>query len=240
MTAAEQHPGPAMPPADGVRPTDGMRPADGMRPGGPTPGGPASGGPAPGGLTPGGPTPGGPTSGGPVPGGGRPPRRWLKALVVFLLIAIPAGYLVISALQSRNGGEDKAEAASAKGLSAGYPTRVQRRIYDVPVPPYSKKVAFYETNSWKVSSLYVQFVTDRDGLDAFLAKIGTRRSALAEGEVTITGDQAKKVGWQVGAAGHDWAGMVLKQKDPQPKLRITVKFDSPEHPKVYVVSTVTP
>ncbi|GAA2341164.1 hypothetical protein SVIO_081120 [Streptomyces violaceusniger] len=202
-----------------------MPPADGMRPGGPTPGGP----------TPGGPTPGGPTS-----GGGRPPRRWLKILVVFLLIAIPAGYLVISAIQSRNGGEDKAEAASAKGLAAGYPTRVQRRIYDVPVPPYSKKVAFYETNSWKVSSLYVQFVTSRDGLDSFLAKLGTRRSALDKGEVTITKEQARKVGWQVGAPGHDWAGMVIKQEDPQPKLRITVKFDSPAHPKVYVVSTVTP
>ncbi|WP_166484347.1 hypothetical protein [Streptomyces rhizosphaericus] len=218
MTAADQRPGAAMPPADG------------MRPGGPAPGGPTSGGP----------TPGGPTSGGPVSGGGRPPRRWLKIIVVFLLIAIPAGYLVISALQSRNGGEDKAEAASAKGLSAGYPTRVQRRIYDVPVPPYSKKVAFYETNSWKVSSLYVQFVTSRDGLDSFLHKLGTGRSALDKGEVTITKEQAGKVGWQVGAPGHDWAGMVIKQKDPQPKLRITVKFDNPVHPKVYVVSTVTP
>ncbi|WP_346166988.1 hypothetical protein [Streptomyces javensis] len=208
MTAADQRPGAAMPPADGMRP--------------------------------GGPTPGGPTSGGPVPGGGRPPRRWLKIIVIFLLIAIPAGYLVISAIQSRNGGEDKAEAASAKGLSAGYPTRVQRRIYDVPVPPYSKKVAFYETNSWKVSSLYVQFVTDRDGLDSFLKKLGTRRSALDKGEVTITKEQAGKVGWQVGEPGHDWAGMFIKRQDPQPKLRITVKFDNPAHPKVYVVSTVTP
>ncbi|MCQ8192548.1 hypothetical protein [Streptomyces rugosispiralis] len=213
MTAADQRPGAVTPPADGMRP---------------------------GGATPGGPTPGGPTSGGPTSGGGRTPRRWLKIVVVFLLIAIPAGYLVISAIQSRNGGEDKAEAASAKGLSAGYPSRVQRRIYDVPVPPYSKKVAYYETNSWKVSSLYVQFVTDRDGLDSFLHKLGTGRSALAEDEVTITKEQAEKVGWQVGAPGHDWAGMVIKQKDPQPKLRITVKFDNPTHPKVYVVSTVTP
>ncbi|MFF4477589.1 hypothetical protein ACFY1A_11365 [Streptomyces sp. NPDC001520] len=219
MTAAEQRPGAPMPPA-----------ADGRHPDGPTPGAP----------TPGGPTSGGPTSGGSTPGGGRPPRRWLRAVIVFLLITIPAGYLVISAIQSRNGGEDKAEAASAKGLEAGYPTRVQRRIYDVPVPPHSKKVAFYETNSWKVSSLYVQFVTSSDGLDSFLHRIGTGRSALDKGKVTITGAQAKKVGWQVGEAGHDWAGMEFKQKDPQPKLRITVKFDNPAHPKVYVVSTVTP
>ncbi|GAA1684900.1 hypothetical protein [Streptomyces yatensis] len=224
MTAAEQRPGAPMSPA-----ADGRHP-DGLTSGGSTPGGSLSGGSTPGGSAP----------GGSAPGGGRPSRRWLKGVIVFLLIAIPAGYLVISAIQSRNGGEEKAEAASAKGLSAGYPTRVQRRIYDVPVPPHSKKVAFYETNSWKVSSLYVQFVTSRDGLDSFLHRIGTGRSALDKGKVTITGAQAKKVGWQVGEAGHDWAGMELKQKDPQPKLRITVKFDNPAHPKVYVVSTVTP
>ncbi|WAP58962.1 hypothetical protein [Streptomyces sp. S465] len=196
--------------------------------------------PAPGAVPPGRDS-GAPQSPGPAGGqGGRPPRRWLKALVVFLLITIPAGYLVISAIQSRSGGEEKAEAASAKGLTAGYPTRVQRRIYDVPVPAYSRKVAFYETNSWKVSTMYVQFVTSPQGLDTFLTRIGTHRTALEKGAVTITGKQAEKVGWQVGAPGHDWAGMVLKQKEPQPKLSITVKFDNPSHPKVYVVSTVTP
>ncbi|MFI0815124.1 hypothetical protein ACH4TX_04600 [Streptomyces sp. NPDC021098] len=173
-------------------------------------------------------------------GGRRPRRRWLRAVIVFLLIAIPAGYLAISAMQSRDGGSEKVQAAKSKGLSAGYPSRVQRRIYDIPVPQHSRKVASFETNSWKVSSLYVQFVTSRDGLDRFLAKLGTSSSALEKGAVTITGEQAKKVGWHVGAAGHDWSGMVIKQKDPQPKLRITVRNDNPAHPKVYVVSTITP
>ncbi|MGW2329747.1 hypothetical protein ACWC5C_28875 [Streptomyces sp. NPDC001700] len=174
-------------------------------------------------------------------GAGRSPvRRWLRGVIIFLLIAIPAGYLAISAMQSRDGGSEKVQAAKAKGLSAGYPSRVQRRIYDVPVPQHARKVASFETNSWKTSSLYVQFVTSRDGLDRFLAKLGTRPSALEKGAVTITGEQAKKVGWQVGAAGHDWSGMVIKQKEPQPKLRITVRNDNPSHPKVYVVSTVTP
>ncbi|MGO4430651.1 hypothetical protein AB4Z54_70775, partial [Streptomyces sp. MCAF7] len=82
------------------------------------------------------------------PGGGRPrSRRWLKAVVVFLLITIPAGYMVISALQSRNSGEDKQENASATGLTAGWPSKVQRRIYDVWIPGYSDDVAFYESNS---------------------------------------------------------------------------------------------
>ena len=175
------------------------------------------------------------------PGAGGRPRPWLKALVVFLLIAIPAGYLVISAVQSRNGngGEDAAEKASATGLTEGWPTRVQRRIYDVLVPAHAADVAFYETNSWHTSSLYVQFITSRKGLDRFLTRIGTRRTALEEGGVTISARQAKKVGWRLGD-GHDWSGMTLKQKDPQPKLEITVGLDKPRHPRVYVVSTVTP
>ncbi|MET7937274.1 hypothetical protein [Streptomyces sp. NPDC005322] len=188
-------------------------------------------------------TPPGRDSGAPrwpgAPGdGGRPPRRWFKALVIFLLIAIPAGYLVISALQSRNGGADKAESAQAKGLSAGYPTRVQRRIYDVPVPPYSAKVAFYETNSWDTSRLYVQFITSREGLARFLAQLGTRPSALTD-KVTISAKEARTVGWNLGS-GQDLSGLVVKQKDPQPFLKITVRHPHAAHPKVYVVSTVTP
>ncbi|MEU0846095.1 hypothetical protein ABZ370_42560 [Streptomyces sp. NPDC005962] len=230
MNAAEQRPGAPVPGANGS-------PAPGPN-GSHAPG--ANGSPVP--EQPGAPgvpgTPG--ASGRPGGGGGRPPRRWLRGVIVFLLIAIPAGYLAISAMQSRDGGGEKAQAAKAKGLSAGYPSRVQRRIYDIPVPQHAHKVASYETNSWKVSSLYVQFVTSRDGLDRFLAKLGTRGSALEKGAVTITRDQAKKVGWQVGAAGHDWSGMVIKQKEPQPKLRITVRNDNPDRPKVYVVSTITP
>ncbi|EFL22413.1 probable secreted protein [Streptomyces himastatinicus ATCC 53653] len=217
MTTAEQHPGAS------VSGTNGSPTSD--RPGGSgAPGAPGSSG----------------GSGGSGGDGGRPPRRWLKAVIVFLLITIPAGYLAISAMQSRDGGSEKVQSAKAKGLSAGYPSRVQRRIYDIPVPQNSLKVASFETNSWKVSSLYVQFVTSRDGLDRFLAKLGTGPSALKKGAVTITDEQAKKVGWQVGAAGHDWSGMVIKQKEPQPKLRITVRNDNPAHPKVYVVSTIRP
>ncbi|QKV91932.1 hypothetical protein HUT19_09400 [Streptomyces sp. NA02950] len=176
-----------------------------------------------------------------TPGGddGRPRRRWLRALVIFLLIAIPAGYGVISAIQSREGGENKEERASATGLTEGWPSRVQRRIYDVPIPPYSADVAFYETNSWDESSLYVQFITSREGLHRFLVRAGVRPSALERGEVTISAKEAKKVGWQLGSGKH-WSGTVFQQKDPQPRLEITVNRDNPRHPKVYVVSTVTP
>ncbi|MES4902849.1 MULTISPECIES: hypothetical protein [unclassified Streptomyces] len=171
--------------------------------------------------------------------GGRRSRRWLKALVIFLLITIPAGYMVISALQSRNSGEDKQENAAATGLTEGWPSKVQRRIYDVWIPGYSDDVAFYESNSWETSSLYVQFVTSVQGLDRFLVRLGTDRAELKAGRITIGADDAKKVGWRVGG-DEDWAGTVVKQKEPQPKLDITVDFDNRRHPKVYVVSTVTP
>ncbi|MFI1847521.1 hypothetical protein [Streptomyces sp. NPDC020480] len=172
-------------------------------------------------------------------GGRRPRRRWLKAVVVFLLITIPAGYLVISALQSRDSGEEKQENASANGLTTGWPSKVQRRIYDVWIPSYSADVAFYETNSWKTSALYVQFVTSVQGLDRFLVGLGTDRAELKGGRITIDADDARKVGWKLGG-DEDWAGMVLKQKEPQPELEITVDLDNRRHPKVYVVSTVTP
>ncbi|MDW6059094.1 hypothetical protein SAZ11_14980 [Streptomyces sp. FXJ1.4098] len=219
MTAAEQRP------AAPTAPTNGTSAAHGTSA-----------------VSANGASPPGRGSGGDVgerPGGGPRPRRWLKAVVVFLLITIPAGYMVISALQSRNSGEDKQENASATGLTAGWPSKVQRRIYDVWIPGYSDDVAFYETNSWKTSSLYVQFVTSVQGLDRFLVRLGTDRAELENGRVTIDADDAKKVGWRIGG-DEDWAGMVLKQEEPQPELDITVDFENRRHPKVYVVSTVTP
>ncbi|UQI47127.1 hypothetical protein M1P56_23645 [Streptomyces sp. HU2014] len=166
-------------------------------------------------------------------------HRWVKPLVVFLLIAIPAGYLYISAMQSRGGSESKKEQAKAVGLEEGWPSRLQRRIYEVWIPPYSADVATYETNSWKASSLYVQFTTTRDGLENFLAKSGRNLGDLEEGEVTVDSEEAAEVGWDFGA-GHHWSGTVLEQDKPKPSLEITVNLDNPQYPKVYLVSTTTP
>lgn len=92
-------------------------------------------------------------------------RRALTLLIIVLLIGVPAGYLVISANQSRNSGKDKEEKYSATGLSEGWPSRVQRRIYQVPIPVPAYKVAYYETNNWRTSRLYVQFETTGENLD---------------------------------------------------------------------------
>ncbi|MGP3982213.1 hypothetical protein [Streptomyces sp. KR80] len=166
-------------------------------------------------------------------------RRVLTLLVVVLLIGVPAGYLVISAEQSRDSGRDKEGRAAATGLTAGWPPKVTRRIYHVPIPPYSADVAWYETNSWKISKLYVQFITSNEGLDRFLGRIGTSRAALEQGKGAVTAKEAATVGWSLGS-GENWAGLVNTEPDPRPVQNITVDLSNKAHPKVYIVSTVTP
>ncbi|MEU3752379.1 hypothetical protein AB0H17_06345 [Streptomyces olivoreticuli] len=173
------------------------------------------------------------------PDGGRPRRRWLKAVIVFLLIAIPAGYLYISAMQSRGGSDSKKEQAASTGLEEGWPSRLQRRVYEVTVPSYAEDVANYESNSWKASSLYLQFTTTRAKFAKWLTDVGTSASALKNGEVTIDDDQAAEVGWKFGS-GHHWAGTVREQDKPKPTLSITANLDNPDYPQVFVVSTTTP
>lgn len=192
--------------------------------------------------------PSGGDGGTPPPGGyGGPPqpqgpslrRRVLTLLVVVLLVGIPAGYLVISAKQSRDSGEDKQARAAAKGLTYEWPSRVNRRIYDVPIPQYATDVAWFEVNSWKTSKLYVQFSTSNKGLNRFLHRIGTSRADLREGRITVTAKEAATVGWDLGP-GRDWAGMAQKQPGPQALQHITVDLGDKTRPKVYVVSTLTP
>jgi hypothetical protein len=176
------------------------------------------------------------------PSAGQPPRikprrPVLFALIVFLLIAIPAGYIVISAEQSRDSGEGKEQEAAATGLTNAFPARVQQRIYDVPVPKGSTPVYYYESNSWKTSSLFVQFRTNDGGLDRYLRKVGTDSTALKKGKVTIPAGQAAQVGWDF-TTDEEWAGAVNPKKAPHPSQRIMVSFEEPGHPVVYTVSTV--
>ncbi|CAM5359454.1 hypothetical protein [Streptomyces abikoensis] len=176
---------------------------------------------------------------GPPRAGGSLGRRCLKAVIVFLLVAIPAGYLYISAMQSRGGSESKKEQAAASGLEEGWPTRLQRRLYEVTVPPYAEDVASYETNAWKSSSLFLQFTTTREKFDKWLSDVGSSAADLEDGEVTIDEDEAAEVGWDLGA-GHQWAGTTVEQDKPKPSLEITANLDDPKYPRVFVVSTTTP
>ncbi|MER5179354.1 sugar kinase [Streptomyces sp. NPDC002896] len=166
-------------------------------------------------------------------------RRFLTALIIVLLIGIPAGYLVISANQSRDSGKDKEAKYSATGLTAGWPSKVQRRLYDVPIPAYSEDVAYYETNNWKTSRLYVQFVTSNKGLDKFLDKIGTSGDTLVNEDIAISPRDRRIVGWDFSLPG-SWSGLTHEQKGPQPTLDVVVDRSDPEHPMVYVVSRATP
>lgn len=166
-------------------------------------------------------------------------RRALTLLIIVLLIGVPAGYLVISANQSRNSGKDKERKYSATGLTAGWPSRVQRRLYEVPIPPHSADVAYYETNNWKTSRLYVQFLTSSKGLDTFLAEVGTGADELKRAEIAIGPRDRRIVGWEFTGPG-PWLGLARERKNPTPTLDIVVNRSNPRHPMVYVVSRTTP
>ncbi|MER7519867.1 hypothetical protein [Streptomyces sp. NPDC126499] len=166
-------------------------------------------------------------------------RRWLTAIIIVLLVGIPAGYLVISAGQSRASGRDKERESSVVGLQDNRPSLMKRRIYEIPIPSDAWHVAYYETSNWKTSRLYVQFTTTAAGLDAYLHDSGTSRAALTPGDVTIGSRDAGIVGWDF-RPDHDWSGTTVTREKPRPTSDITVNLTDPAFPRVYVVSTTSP
>jgi hypothetical protein len=166
-------------------------------------------------------------------------RRALTLLIIGLLIGVPAGYLVISANQSRNSGKDKEAKYSATGLTKGWPSKVQRRLYQVPMPHPSGKVAYYETNNWKTSRLYVQFQTPNANLDLFLHDMGISRADLKRDDISITARDQKITGWEFTRPG-PWYGIVHKQKSPKPTQDLVVNMSDAKNPFVYVVSRTVP
>lgn len=173
----------------------------------------------------------------PGPRGPRTPPRWVRWTVVPLLVLVPLGYVIISAAQSRASGPNARQQEAGRKLTQVYPTRLEQRIYQVPIPPGSRYVRNMEQNSWDTSVLYAEFVTNAGGLDTFLAQVGTSRAALTPGEVATTAAQSKAVGWNF-AIPRTWAGVKLTRPGDKPDHTITVDLTHPDHPRVYVVSTV--
>ncbi|WP_236239438.1 hypothetical protein [Streptomyces sp. CC228A] len=166
-------------------------------------------------------------------------HRRLAALVIALLVTASTTYYLISAEQSRSSGRDKQAESSAVGLQDSWPSKMKRRIYEVPIPGGSTDVAYFETSNWKTSRLYVQFTTNSTGLDRYLERSGTERAALEHGRVTVGERDADTVGWDF-AADRDWAATTVPNADPRPTRDITVDLTDPAVPRVYVVSTTTP
>ncbi|MFD6415635.1 sugar kinase [Streptomyces sp. NPDC060194] len=168
-------------------------------------------------------------------------RRAITLLVILLLVGVPAGYLLISAEQSRDSGRDKESKVAVSGLTEGWPSKMQRRVFDLPIPigGRSMDVAFYQTSNYRTSRLYVQFSTTPEGLDEFMTDAGTGVGTLKAGKVTISPADAKVVGWDFSGGG-PWDGATFNQPDPQPTLTITVNEANPARPMVYVVSTTNP
>ncbi|MEU6811129.1 sugar kinase [Streptomyces sp. NPDC046831] len=166
-------------------------------------------------------------------------RRALTLLIIVLLIGVPAGYLVISANQSRDSGKDKEAKYSATGLTPTYPSKVQRRLYQVPVPHPADQVASYETNNWKTSRLYVRFRTTDAGLETFLNTMGVNRSELKKGHITIGERDREVTGWSFTGPG-PWWGLTHEQRNPAPTQDVVVNLSDPVLPQVYVVSRTVP
>ncbi|MCX5193545.1 hypothetical protein OOK31_06505 [Streptomyces sp. NBC_00249] len=165
-------------------------------------------------------------------------RRWVTAIIILLLVGVPAGYLAVSAQQSRESGRDKASKIGAVKVREGWPSRVQRSVYEVPIPMMASLVGYLETNNWHTSRLFVQFGTTPEELDTFLADIGTSRGELTPG-VSISPHDAKVAGWSW-SPKHQWAGISLDAKEPRPARDVTVDLTNPANPRVYVVSTTVP
>ncbi|MFD5657144.1 sugar kinase [Streptomyces hirsutus] len=166
-------------------------------------------------------------------------RRALTLLIIVLLIGVPAGYLMISANQSRASGKDKEARYSANGLTQGWPSKVQRRLYQVPVPHPAWWVATYETNNWKTSRLYVEFETTDAGLSAFLTSMGVQQDDLKRDDITISERDREVTGWKFDRPGI-WSGLVNERKNPAPTHDVVVNEGKPGFPRVYVVSRTVP
>ncbi|MDF3291585.1 hypothetical protein [Streptomyces silvisoli] len=169
-----------------------------------------------------------------------PERRWTRWIVALLLVVISAGYLVISALQSHSAAAARELRAEMAGLVHGSPSAVQRNVYRVPIPPGASDVGFFEANSWRTDSLYVQFTTTPAGLKQFLARLGTRPAQLRSGLITVAipASQTEHVRWRF-PRDHRWAGIALGRPGPHPAYAITTNFDDPQRPAVFVVSTIS-
>ncbi|NBE51790.1 sugar kinase [Streptomyces boluensis] len=166
-------------------------------------------------------------------------RRWFTAIMIVLLIGVPAGYLAISAGQSRDSGRDKEAKYSATGLTAHWPARLQRRIYEVPIPHNSRRVAYYETNNWRTSRLYLQFRTSNEGLDKVLAKMGKDVGDLKKGFNPISQRDRDVVGWVHKNPG-PYYGLTHEQAEPRPSHDVYVDRTDPKHPMIYIVSLAKP
>jgi hypothetical protein len=165
-------------------------------------------------------------------------RRLIPAAIAILLVVGPGGYLAQSAARSHDIAAVRLDTAVRRGTVRARPPAKRLKVYVVPIPLGATDVGYHEANSWRSSSFYAQFTTTPNGLDAFLAGLGSGRRALVEGRVTVTAAQARSAGWDIGPH-HHWAGVSLRAPGPAPDHEVTVNLDHSEAPVVDVVSTVT-
>ncbi|WP_326807254.1 hypothetical protein OG533_30815 [Streptomyces sp. NBC_01186] len=167
----------------------------------------------------------------------RPRHRGTVLLIVVLLIALPGGYLVQSAFQSRDSGKDKERAAAASSLTYARPPKASQRIYNLQVPLAATRVAFYEENSWSKSTMWLEFRTTKKRLAEFMKDLGSSGKSLHKGKIAISGKQAREVGWRFEEPGHRYWGLIHHESGNKPDTAIVVDKTYKKRPHVYAVST---
>ncbi|MFW6691268.1 hypothetical protein [Streptomyces sp. MAR4 CNX-425] len=174
----------------------------------------------------------------------RPPRRlnrsWKAYLAIPLLVGIPLVYGWFSTQVSRDSGRDKAERAAYDDMEPGWPPRLLRRIYQVPVPGGAADIRYYEENSLHASALYVDFTGPKQSVNEYLETTFSRTDVtslprLRDGFNPITPGQAETVDWDFTKG--DWHGLRLKQGGSLPDVSIAVNKANPEKLVVRTVST---
>lgn len=160
-----------------------------------------------------------------------------------LLVAVPGTYVVIASVQSLDGSDRKERVAAATEPLPGRPDTTTRNIYEVPLPVVTWHNWYFETNSWKSSSLYVRSEMTAADLEVFLAELGTSRRALVEGSIPITPEQRATFDWKFDgpwSKQQRLAGVALPaEKNGAPAHRIVVNLVEEYYATVYVVSTIT-
>ncbi|WBB62152.1 hypothetical protein O7599_06365 [Streptomyces sp. WMMC500] len=174
----------------------------------------------------------------------RPPRRvarsWKAYLAIALLVGIPLVYGWISTQQSRESGRDKAERAAYTEMEPGWPPRLLRRIYQVPVPGGAEYISYYEENALHDSALYVDFTGPQQSVDEYLEVTFSRSDVrplprLRDGFNPVTPAQAETAGWDFTEG--NWSGLKLTQPGALPDVSIVVNTADPENLVVRTVST---
>ncbi|MFG3173366.1 hypothetical protein [Streptomyces sp. NPDC048200] len=90
-----------------------------------------------------------------------------------------------------------ASPVASPALAQGAPPAEALRRYDLPAPVGVRPVGHLVDDDWSGGALFLEVAGDRAEIDAYLRRLGTRRSALAKGYVPIDSYAQREAGWSL-------------------------------------------